>query len=170
MVMLQAYFDESGTHEGADVTCVAGYVFESDQCVRFDGEWRAVLEEYGLNTFHMTDCAHGLRAFKTIQKSDRIEICKRLIGAIKRRARIGIACSVCDSDLRQFQDESAHGEGHAYTLCLNWCIAAVSAWVHHYSIQDRIAYFFEAGHRQQTAANKYLMNLSRRTVCHGRLS
>ena len=156
VVMLQAYFDESGTHDGALVTCVAGYVFESEQCWCFDREWSGVLKHFGLSSFHMSDCAHGKGIFSDMPKHDRVEVAKRLIGIIKRRARIGVMCSVADSELRQYQDADQHGDGRGYVLCLQWCLAGIAAWANSHSVSRRISYFFESGHKQQRRANEWM--------------
>ena len=47
-VMLQAYFDESGTHVGAPALVVAGYLFEPDPCLALAREWRAGLAASGV--------------------------------------------------------------------------------------------------------------------------
>jgi len=64
--MLEAYFDESGTHRGSPVMCVAGYLFDSDQAFRLDQEWGATLADFGLSHFHAVDCAHGKGEFESL--------------------------------------------------------------------------------------------------------
>src|ERR1700686_2693669 len=61
--LVEAYFDESGTHQGSPIMCVAGYLFSPEQCKRFSEEWSAVLKEYGLPYFRMSECAHGTGVF-----------------------------------------------------------------------------------------------------------
>ena len=43
LVMVEVYFDESGTHDGSPVMCIAGYVFSADQALHLDREWSSVL-------------------------------------------------------------------------------------------------------------------------------
>lgn len=90
MTFFQAYFDESGTHNGSPVMNVAAYVYESQNCVRLNLEWQAALEEFGLAFFHMTDCALGYGEFKHLQKSERITIQTRFMEIIKRYAFFGV--------------------------------------------------------------------------------
>ena len=33
---LKAYFDETGTHKGAPLVCVAGYLFDNDAANKFE--------------------------------------------------------------------------------------------------------------------------------------
>jgi hypothetical protein len=44
--------DESGTHSGSAWCVVAGYRASPGQWKRFDAEWRAVLNQYGVGAFH----------------------------------------------------------------------------------------------------------------------
>lgn len=55
MVILQAYFDESGTHGPSDRLVVAGFLSTVEQWQSFETEWNNALAEYGLPFFHMTD-------------------------------------------------------------------------------------------------------------------
>jgi hypothetical protein len=160
VLMVQAFFDESGTHDGAIVTCVAGYLFEPDQCLRFDDEWREALAAAGLKYFHMEECAHGVAQFKGWPKPKRVEIQTKLIGIIKRRAAIGVVVSVCQQDYATVAAPGLSQAGGAYVLCLMWCLAGVSAWVNRHNFQGSIAYFFEAGHRLQSHANRAMNSLA----------
>src|SRR5579871_3544038 len=88
-VALEAYFDESGTHDASPVMSVAGYLFSRDQALKLDEAWRICLKEYDIPYFRMSECAHGTGVFKPIPLNDRIAIQRRMIGAIKLRAERG---------------------------------------------------------------------------------
>jgi hypothetical protein len=162
--MIQAYFDESGTDAQSPITCVAGYLFKSDQCLLFDAEWKAILNRHGIKYFHMTECAHGTGQFDAKSKDERVEIEKRLIGIIKRRAEIGIVTSVCRSDFAQFSVPEWRHRGGEYILCLQWCLAGVAAWVAKHGLKGKISYFFEAGHRLESRANQAMNWLARQPL------
>ena len=51
-MMMEAYFDESGTHDGSPVACVAGYLLTEDNARHFNREWNRDLSEFGLTYFH----------------------------------------------------------------------------------------------------------------------
>lgn len=159
--MVQGYFDESGTHQGAAVTCVAGYLFESDQCIRFDAEWKEALSEAGLPHFHMAACANGSGMFRGKSMSERIDLEKKLIGIIKRRMLLGLVVSVRTSDLAIAASEQDVRTGSAYVLCLLWCIAGVAAWVAKRGYTGHISYFFESGHQLSGRAHAAMEYLSR---------
>src|ERR1039458_602548 len=148
-LMVQAYFDESGTHRGSSVTCVAGYLFDSDQCLRLNDEWKSALDDFGIAHFHMADCAGGGGLFRGRSVVERDDLARKLIGIIKRRALIGVVASVRPEDHAKMATAQMAEQGGSYILCLLWCIAGVAAWVHKHSYSGSIAYFFEAGHRLQ---------------------
>ena len=72
--MFEAYFDESGTHDGAHVLCVAGYLFESKKCKSLDLAWQAMLAEYNLPFFHMVDCIHRVFPFDHLSKEECVAV------------------------------------------------------------------------------------------------
>jgi hypothetical protein len=51
VVILTAYFDESGTHSGSEAVAVAGYVSTPDRWERFGQEWREALAAYNIEYF-----------------------------------------------------------------------------------------------------------------------
>ena len=164
VAIFNAYFDESGTHKESKVTCVGGYIFEAEQSLRFDEEWRTALREYGIHYFHMVECAHGTGQFKSLSGQDRIELEKRLIGAIKRRARIGIVASVQEADYRQAVPAEIADIGGAYMACLVYCVLGVAAWVAKHRETGNMAYFFESGHPLQPTANRAMYDLAQNEV------
>jgi hypothetical protein len=149
--MLEAYFDESGTHAGAPLMCVAGYLFSSDQASKGRQEWDAVLERYGVPYFHMTDCAHGAGVFKRISKPVRAEICRTLIELIKLRAELGITVSVREADYIELMPSDVHVD--PYSFCVSHCMQGVVAWASKYNYSGRVSCFFESGHKNENIAN-----------------
>jgi hypothetical protein len=160
VVMFAAYFDESGTDAGSAFTSVAGYVFEADQYTRFETEWSDVLAAFGVQTFHMADCAHGRGEFQKLTKPERIDLATRCIGIIKRRTRIGVVVSVARTDFLAVTNINVVND--PYVLCLLWCLGGISAWVAHLQIREKVAYFFEAGHALQSRANNAMGLLHQR--------
>jgi Protein of unknown function (DUF3800) len=148
IMMVNAYFDESGTHANSPVVCVAGYLYEAEQALRLDDEWREILQQFGLTHFHAVDCAHRVGEFAAISKRDRDELSARLVGAIRRRMTIGIAVSLSDTDFGAVDVGNWHFDG-AYPLCALWALAGVVAWADKRQYSGKISYFFEKGHRHQ---------------------
>jgi hypothetical protein len=70
MAKMEAYFDESGTHNSSAFVCAAGYLFEKDNATALDIAWRNMLGEKWLPFFRMSDCAHRTGPFKGWSKDD----------------------------------------------------------------------------------------------------
>jgi hypothetical protein len=56
LAMLEAYFDESGIHRGAEVCVIAGFFGYGDQWKAQEKKWRAVLADFNfpMEKFHMS--------------------------------------------------------------------------------------------------------------------
>ena len=52
--MIEAYLDESGTHAGAPVLCVAGYAGNRRQWKNFGKEWFPACKDSPHSIFHAT--------------------------------------------------------------------------------------------------------------------
>lgn len=103
--MMEAYFDESGTHSGSPAMCVAGYLFDAEQCRLFDDEWKLMLKRFGLEYFHMAECAAGTGEFSKLTAQERIEAETRAIGIIKRRITVGFVASGTEPEFNKYRPE-----------------------------------------------------------------
>ncbi|MFO0114488.1 MAG: hypothetical protein ACK53F_05810 [Betaproteobacteria bacterium] len=61
MNLVEADFDESGTHDGSPVICMGGYIFDAAKSESLAAEWQAMLNAFGngdvpLPFFHMSEC------------------------------------------------------------------------------------------------------------------
>ncbi len=101
MAAAHAYFDESGTHDGSPVLCVAGYVIPEERRQDFNTKWIETLESKGLTHFHMVDCAHGNGEFANLGMSERIEVQTKLIELIKGSSARGIGAMIVASVYKQ---------------------------------------------------------------------
>jgi hypothetical protein len=99
--LLEAYFDESGSHEGAPVLCVAGYLFERTKREQLDLLWKSVLDRYQLPFFHMVDCAHGNSPFNKLTKEERIAVESEMIAIIREHASFGFAVAVVEKEYNE---------------------------------------------------------------------
>jgi len=159
VVLLEAYFDESGSHEGAPVLCVAGFVFEKGQALKLSEEWSEVLNRYELPYFHMVDCAHGNGPFASLSRSQRILVAANIIGIIKRRAAIGFANSVDVEAYYELVPPNLRIAGSAYSFCVRNVLDHVGGWFHKIRFAGKSAYFFEAGHKSRSEADKVINDL-----------
>ncbi|MGH7193684.1 MAG: hypothetical protein ACREJM_09145 [Candidatus Saccharimonadales bacterium] len=138
LVMLRAYFDDSGTHQNSDVILIGGLIGTREQWDKFEAAWAAKLAEPlpskpRLRRFHLSECnaCDGDFAAYSRAESDavihdfrQIIIDAKLIGtalAIDRRAWNEFI--VGDSLLRNFGDPVAA----CVERCLVECLAIAGA-------------------------------------------
>jgi len=152
---IEAYFDESGSHNESPVLCVAGYVFETKQCMSFDLKWKGILAKYRLPYFHMVDCVHGLHPFNSLSPDHRIDCEKELIAIIREHMVFGSALTVGTLHYKSIGYDDHTGTAYSWLCWMS--LIAVRAWADQNKFDGKIAYFFESGHANQREANQ-LMN------------
>lgn len=152
---IECYFDESGTHDGSPVMCVAGFVFSKDACTQLDRDWQELLKKYSLPYFRMVDCAHGNDVFKHLTRDECIQCEKDAIALIRKYMSFGSAVGVDESHYITL--DHIKSAGSAYSWCCWMSLVAVRVWADRTNFSGKIAYFFEAGHAKQSEANA-LMN------------
>jgi hypothetical protein len=154
VAMFQAYFDES---YNANLLCVAGYMFTKYRVKKFDAGWRKLLKKYHLPYFRMSACAHGNAPFDKLSRDYRIEAETKAIELIKEYADHGVAVTINPKDFDRVVIKN-NVISSPYEWCMWVCLIAVRSWVQKSNRSGGIAYFFEAGHKDQGKANA-LMNL-----------
>jgi len=159
MAFIEACFDESGTHSGSEILCVAGYIVEKSQAALMDRAWRDVLAWKSLPCFHMADCAHGNGVFANLARPERVQIEARMIALIKAHTIQGVGLTVSRADF------AAAMQGHPfypdpYVLLTHGVIQGVTEWTEaNRDVVEGVAYMFEAGHESRTAADGLLRKL-----------
>jgi hypothetical protein len=150
LVFIEAYFDETNTHSGSSMYSMAGYVFEKDKAIALQEEWQPILDRFGLQSFHMVDCAHGNRAFKKVSKENRILISTSFIDLVGKYAELGIASKfITTFGANEFIKDY-------FSFFCGLCMAAVRGYTEKRSDIDGVVYFFERGNDNQTNADAYV--------------
>jgi hypothetical protein len=157
-IQIETYFDESGSHDGSRVLCVAGYVFEKTQAIRFTRKWKKVLSRFGLPYFHMVDCAHGNGVFANLKPSQRVAVEKAMIKLIQENVRQGLAVTI---DAKEFKEVMPYHPsiGTPYSFCCHLIIAGVAGVIDANPSIGKCGYFFEAGHQSMSEANRIMTEL-----------
>jgi hypothetical protein len=159
MIQAQAYFDESGSHDGSPILCVAGYVFRKSQAIKLGHEWRKILRWKKLPYFHMVECAHGNGPFANLTLAERIAVETRMIEIIKKHAVQGISVTVDPVEYASFPGKLPTKPGlydNAYALCTQTIMAGISAFIDANPKIENMAYFFEAGHKSRFQADEIM--------------
>jgi hypothetical protein len=165
IVEVENHFDESGTHEGAPVLCVAGYTIDKAKSAQLGADWDAMLGwdalPRRLDFFRMSDCAHGHGQFEGVPVELRIEVEKRAIGIIKEHTAHGLVVTVNQAEFDAIIPQDRALVGSAYSFCSQIILAGVSAWIGDNPQIERAAYFFEAGAAHQAEADWIMRALFR---------
>jgi hypothetical protein len=155
VAFLECYFDESFSDD-SPVLCVAGYIFEKEQCKALDLKWKEVLDRFQLPFFRMSACAHNQRPFKHLSPDECIEAEKAMICLINEHALLGLAVAVNEADYNTWF-EGRNPAGSAYSFCCWQILAGIQSWIIKSAFRGEISYFYEAGHESAPEANA-LMN------------
>lgn len=155
--MLEAYFDESGTHSGSKVLSVAGYIAEKDQWLKFIDEWASALQKAGLppnRPFHAVDFESRRGDFENWPRDARmVDFHRELLGIVRRRVRQGFSIAL---DMNAWDELVVHpvraagigpagGAHSAYSFALAHCLVQIEKWADEFDVSDQIAYFLESG-------------------------
>lgn len=156
VAVIQAYFDESYGPDG--LLCVAGFVFTKAGVRGITREWGNMLRRYKLPYFRMSDCAHGNGVFKNVGVDTRDKIARHAIKMAAHYSAFGVAATLMEHEFNAKVPEGPHiGNARAYEFGVWNCLMGVRQYMKDAGFKGRVAYFFEAGHKNQSAAN-HLMN------------
>lgn len=144
MVIREAYFDESGTHDKKGVLVVAGFIAPLEQ-------WKAFSESLGpeFDSFHS----------KTAVESTIIG----LAGQIVKHVECGFVVSIDQDDFCAASSHRFRSQwGSPYTIAMKEAAAQIALFADQKGISEGIWYHFDAGHRNQAQFNKYMANAHQR--------
>ncbi len=92
--LITAYFDESGTHEGSEVVVVAGFVSGVSKWELFTREWKHCLDDWGIESFHMSDFESRHGPFKLWTKVEHKKRLNKLLALIHEHTLMSIGCGI----------------------------------------------------------------------------
>lgn len=100
-MILTAYIDEAGTHDGSPVTVMGGYVSRLGQWRHFDEKWNRLLKRYGLSHMHTIEMLQANGQFRRGWDQVRAgELLERLQKIIDEHIMFGISTFVSDLDYK----------------------------------------------------------------------
>src|SRR5713226_7946562 len=108
IVMLEAYLDESGIHDGATVCIIAGYFGRRNAWRKLEASWRETLNEFGvpLEDFHAKDMVKAVRQGPLIEKLANC-IAKQALFPVSAGIVVGDFKSRSEAERRWFTGASA---------------------------------------------------------------
>jgi hypothetical protein len=153
MAMFGAYFDASGTDDGASCLSVAGVVTPATRWKTFNSKWWDILskadvapDKEGYIVFHMTDFESGWGKFKGWDKDKKIFVMKKLVTAMAGRIKIVVARSVNIKEFLSVQNDFPNFRHQsAFTFCFMQCVIDLSGILDELKVFEPVAYMFEHG-------------------------
>jgi hypothetical protein len=149
--MLEAYFDESGTHADPReaLLILAGYIADEEEWKTFYTRWKSVLDRFQLPRFHMKDIQnfrHPL--FKHLSADDRRSLVVALIDAIADTAVLGTLHYMRLHEYKSVTTPPFRSRyGSAYGMLLTLTLLQLgSVLINPLKQPETIRVFLEAGH------------------------
>lgn len=104
---IDAYLDESGIHDGAPATIVAGYFGHRDQWDAFTPHWERVLDDFSvpLAEFHTKDLINRAHFFKTWDYGRSSRFLTALATVILRYEIFPVSVTVLNDDFHSLPQE-----------------------------------------------------------------
>lgn len=142
--MIVAYFDDSGTDPKHPALLMGGCIATVQNWTDFQQEWRSILDEYHLESFHMTDFDNRRGQFlpEKFPDEDRIPLQAKLLAALKKRIQAIVVAATNKQDYLSVE-ESYGCKIYPYTAYQ--CVSGVAEWAKDVSYDGPIAYIFDQG-------------------------
>jgi len=93
LVVLQAFFDESGTHARAESTVIAGFVGTAEQWVEVERLWAEHLAKHDIPDFHYHEFENRVGPWEKMDREIRTPIMKGLMVILIRSGLIPVAAA-----------------------------------------------------------------------------
>jgi len=96
--MLSAYFDASYTEPGKPLVVIGGCVARVSRWRTFQSEWQEMLDQEGLEFFHMTDCEAYKGPYKNWNKEKHVHFMKKVTAIINRQIELKVSRAILVED------------------------------------------------------------------------
>ena len=156
IVVLQAFFDETGGHESHEVTAVAGFVYDKSGLMAFTEAWAPMVE--GLSKpYRTSSCNWADEPFESWENEEREGLMNSLA---KLSTDHALAAFVVGTGKEAVEAARENGPGihrfldTPYTMCVVSVLSMVSSWAKHTCPGKGVYCWFEAGgpKEEETAA------------------
>jgi hypothetical protein len=162
VVVLQAYFDESGTSGNEPLTVISGFIATDQAWLDFDALWRSAIKNdlrAKIEWFHMVECENGTgrydewSKFPEVRRSD----ARILAETILKAGPTGFWWSVDVADWNNLADKAIKDRyPKPYYLCFEECLRQVTGWAQEFAPGESVELIFaEQGEYKDRAATIY---------------
>ena len=108
---------------------MTGYQSSDELWDQFEPAWRAALDEFGIQTFHMNEFESRLGEFKGWDQARRTALPTRLIDVVGRHAWVGIGAAIVLADYELLSSKDQERLGNPYAMCGTKVVADTLRWV-----------------------------------------
>lgn len=147
LALLVAHFDESGTHDGAPITAIAGYVATKEAWEEIEPQWQSLVNEYadlGVEWFHMSECLSQDGQFSRVDKPSINHIITQVSGLLGHRELQPIYSGVVNDDWAAVVDDATFLQRFPtpFDLCFDDIVRQLWEWAAHRAQGERVAPVF----------------------------
>lgn len=134
MVLVRAYFDESGIHAKSPIIAAGGLMATEKRWTALEADWLIELgrfknEGFPISAFHSTECEAGEGEFFDIPKEIRDTFFIRLAKIVEKHAPICLWSSIEQQHWDELADEKFRDAyPHPFYLCFEWCAYEMARW------------------------------------------
>jgi hypothetical protein len=142
--MIAAYYDDSGTDVKHPALVVGGCIATVENWAALQKEWSAILSEYEIEYFHMTDFDNRRKQFSKdkFREEDRIPLQSKLLAELKKRLQAIVAIA---TNKLEYAPWERHYNCKLYAFTVFECLSAVEDWANDVGYDGPIAYIFDQG-------------------------
>lgn len=127
-MVLTAYFDESGTHEGSGLAGMAGFVGDARQWRKFEKRAGRLFKRFGVDVFHTIDVRRTDKDFEGWKVDQKIEFLDEFQHIINETLESGVAAFISDDDYKYFSNlewPRKARKDSKYTVLFRACLAQI---------------------------------------------
>lgn len=146
--MLHAYFDASYSEPGKRLVVVTGCLAQASKWTEFEPAWQEMLDDEGLEYFHMTDFEAYQGGYKGWDRPRHIAVIARVIQMMAQSVEFVVSRAVVVEDFKwaESRNDSLLGR-NAFGFCFIQCLQEIAVWADQHEVIGPIGYVVESGDR-----------------------
>ncbi len=150
-MVFTVYLDESGTHAGATVSAMAGFVSDARQWGKYEKRAGKLFKRYGVKVFHAIDVRRGHGDFKGWTVDRKIEFLDEFQHIINETLESGVVAFIRDDDYKYYSGlywPKRTRRDSKYTIMFRACLAQIVDYIGHIpqAKEPRLHVVLEDGH------------------------
>jgi hypothetical protein len=171
-MIFTAYFDESGTHAGAELTTMAGFLGDARQWRKFEKRTGKLFKRFHVNVFHAIDVRRTDKDFAGWSVDRKIEFFDEFHHIINETLESGVAAFLRHENYRYYCGlnwPKKTRRDSKYAILFHTCLAQVFDTVEHIPLghEPRLRVVLEDGHKNAgDVVRVYNWAKSRTTAAH----